>query len=679
MDGEEALAPDYDYRAWIDSSASPRWTSGAATPSGKDFFVDDPSSLLQRRHFGDGANVAAGKSATLHVPLADLKIDSDQNGVFGANDNWVELDRENGRVIEVISGDMDSDGVVDFFDFDGIAGASFEPIRLSLSSNLAAAASASEITVTFDYSFAGGSATESNGAFRIWTKDASEDRSATSTLIEPGVSYQAVSLGLQPGNEITLFLEAVQPSRRTRYFDSIEVDIAVNGSWSGNLVDVVHAKGVRNEAPEFEQDQFDASIQAGSESVYAVGTYVATDPEGDPVAYRLEDTFGGLFSVDETGKVTMKTSEFTPVDQDAYALRLIAEDNKGNEATADIDLDLFSTVFFSGDSFASETGIDTIEITVHRMSFNMDHPLEVTFEVDASTRTTPLTADDFEDPKGLFGESPGVNIPANESRVTLTLDPLSNADNHGEDWNGREDLDLSFVEKTSTVPFGSYKQVTEEMTTPGFPQGHFASVNRHLKVVEGIQLFVKGDGDATDVHYNDVKQGNTGNCWCLAGLAAAAFRKPSSLKSAITLSEDEAVVIVTLAGGKTLEYPFEAEGNISTAFFGDVDGDKNQETWMLFAERAVRDHRDSLGVGGFLFGGQPSLVWEYFFGTASTTFVTDSNDATDEYPHLTDQDFADTIVSAFGAGKLLAVGSKNTAPSWIVSNHAYVITTVNGS
>ena len=36
-----AAGPDYDYRAWIDRSADPTWTSGSPTPSSPAFFVTD--------------------------------------------------------------------------------------------------------------------------------------------------------------------------------------------------------------------------------------------------------------------------------------------------------------------------------------------------------------------------------------------------------------------------------------------------------------------------------------------------------------------------------------------------------------------------------------------------------------------------------------------------------------
>ncbi len=51
-----AAGPDDDYRAWIDRSANPTWTSGSPTPSSPDFFVTDTDQLFERRWFGSEVN-----------------------------------------------------------------------------------------------------------------------------------------------------------------------------------------------------------------------------------------------------------------------------------------------------------------------------------------------------------------------------------------------------------------------------------------------------------------------------------------------------------------------------------------------------------------------------------------------------------------------------------------------
>lgn len=244
--------PDYDYRAWIDSSANPAWTSGSSTPSGKDFFVDNSSGLLQRQFFGDDTNEATG-TATVHVPLVDLDIDSNNNGSFDSEDDWLELDSKTGRLVDVLNGDIDQDGIVDRIDFNGIEGASFEPIKLSLSSNLQHAGY-SHFEITFTYSMASPNAASSGGDFRLWKVDAAENRTDLSALIRTGQTISAESLGLSPGSSVTLYLEAVNASRNTVNFKEIKVDVAVSyGRFNGTLTDKIHASAVlpaENAVPE---------------------------------------------------------------------------------------------------------------------------------------------------------------------------------------------------------------------------------------------------------------------------------------------------------------------------------------------------------------------------------------------------------------------------------------------
>ena len=140
IDDEGEPDPDHDYRAWIDNSANPTWTSGDGTPAGNDFFTENGSGLLQRRYFGSDINEATG-SATIHVPSIDLDVDSDNSGSIDGSlgEDLIEIDKKAGVFIQVLNGDADSDGVTDTVDFNGIAGAAFTPIQVTLSANLSVA------------------------------------------------------------------------------------------------------------------------------------------------------------------------------------------------------------------------------------------------------------------------------------------------------------------------------------------------------------------------------------------------------------------------------------------------------------------------------------------------------------------------------------------------------------
>lgn len=237
---------DYDYRAWIDSKARPAWTSGNSTlPTGDDFFTTDPNTLLQKRFFGDATDTTIGKTAQIHFPLIDLDIDSDGNGTVDQSvaEDVAETDSKKGLFLQVYSSDLDNDGTIDNFDFDGVAGLSFSPVKLSLSSNVQHA-NASQINLTFDYDDAGFTAPDS-GLFRLWTKDASQQRTSAD-LITSGTSVDASSIGLTPGTTVTLYLEAVNSTRRTVNFDPLTVTAKLSGSqiWNGELTDEVFASGI---------------------------------------------------------------------------------------------------------------------------------------------------------------------------------------------------------------------------------------------------------------------------------------------------------------------------------------------------------------------------------------------------------------------------------------------------
>lgn len=182
---------------------------------------------------------------TVHFPSIDLDIDSDGTGAVERSnaEDIAELDSTKGQFLQVFSGDFDEDQKIDTFDFDGIAGLFFAPVFVSLSSNLVYA-NASQISLTFDYDDAG--LTEGdNGLFRLWKKDASQQRTSND-LVPSGTSIDASSIGLAPGSSITLYLEAINPTRRTVNFDPLSVTAAVTGSpvWNGQVADKVFASGI---------------------------------------------------------------------------------------------------------------------------------------------------------------------------------------------------------------------------------------------------------------------------------------------------------------------------------------------------------------------------------------------------------------------------------------------------
>ena len=208
-----AAGPDYDYRAWIDRSANPTWTSGSPTPSSQDFFVTDPGQLLQRRWFGSDVNATLGKTADVHFPGIDLDVDSDNSGYVDGSqsEDALELVSTTGVNVPVSTSSM----------------AGLTPLVVGISDNLRHAATAGML---FTFS------TTAPTAFRLW-------RDAARTLPLPwGTAVTAAQLGLAFGGRLNLQLEAVAP---TTSFAAITTTALVTGGiWQGTLQDTVRARGV---------------------------------------------------------------------------------------------------------------------------------------------------------------------------------------------------------------------------------------------------------------------------------------------------------------------------------------------------------------------------------------------------------------------------------------------------
>jgi hypothetical protein len=206
-----AAGPDYDYRAWIDRSANPTWTSGSPTPSSQDFFVTDPGQLLQRRWFGSDVNATLGKTAEVHFPGIDLDVDSDNSGYVDGSpaEDALELVSTAGVNVPASMAGLTS-------------------LVVGLSDNLRHAATTGQVSFTFS--------STAPTAFRLW-------RDAARTLPLPwGTAVTAAQLGLGFGGRLNLQLEAVTP---TTSFAAITTTALVTGGiWQGTLQDTVRARGV---------------------------------------------------------------------------------------------------------------------------------------------------------------------------------------------------------------------------------------------------------------------------------------------------------------------------------------------------------------------------------------------------------------------------------------------------
>lgn len=241
--------PDYDYRAWIDKSANPAWTSAPWTISGTNYFVaenNDPA-LMQKRWFGSDQNNAAGKTANLVIPGIDLDVDTGNDDGFGtvydnAPEDVYEESNSYGKYVVADTGDMDSDGIRDSADFNGVAGVSFVPIFLRLPAGLQqSGASLQNITISFVYDQADLTANET-GTLRLWTVDASSAR-GNAELLETTEQVTAADLGMTFGGTTKLYVECVKGATANR---RITVSANVAGTvWSGAVTDAVYVTPIK--------------------------------------------------------------------------------------------------------------------------------------------------------------------------------------------------------------------------------------------------------------------------------------------------------------------------------------------------------------------------------------------------------------------------------------------------
>lgn len=158
------------------------------------------------------------------------------------------------------------------------------------------------------------------------------------------------------------------------------------------------------------------------------------------------------------------------------------------------------------------------------------------------------------------------------------------------------------------------------------------------------KLFVQGSGDATTINPNDVYQGNTGDCYLMASLAALAAANPDLIRQMITLNLDGTYTVrffneqtgeaeyITVSAD---EIPKNKSGEPIYAKYGD-----NGELWPAIIEkgyakwideRNIRDplwsrFLEKLGFEGksdykLISGGLPQVAMQQITGGDSTTFL----------------------------------------------------------
>jgi Flp pilus assembly pilin Flp len=137
--------------------------------------------------------------------------------------------------------------------------------------------------------------------------------------------------------------------------------------------------------------------------------------------------------------------------------------------------------------------------------------------------------------------------------------------------------------------------------------------------------FIEGAGDGRGPHPNDVSQGQIGDCYLMAALAAMAHRRPEVINKNVKDNGDGTFTVTfyeqrTWRSPKKVDVVVKAEfpardGNWVFAQPGDKSGDK-EELWPMLYEKAWAQYK---GGGDYakIVGGHPHNVWQAMTGETS--------------------------------------------------------------
>lgn len=211
--------------------------------------------------------------------------------------------------------------------------------------------------------------------------------------------------------------------------------------------------------------------------------------------------------------------------------------------------------------------------------------------------------------------------------------------------------------------------------------------------VKDGKAFVQGSGDEKEVDPNDVAQGQLGDCYLMAGMAAVARANPDQLKKIIKDNGDGTFNVTLYIRKnpysaptpvtKTVDARLPSSGGGSTLYAG--TGDKAggaTEMWPALLEKTVAQHKGSyeeisggnIGKGGFNFAG----ATEMFTGKAEGYKNVDN---------LQEDDILLELGAALEAKRTCTVDSrdmtnnealsKESTPYNVYGNHAYAVQAVD--
>lgn len=197
--------------------------------------------------------------------------------------------------------------------------------------------------------------------------------------------------------------------------------------------------------------------------------------------------------------------------------------------------------------------------------------------------------------------------------------------------------------------------------------------------------FTKGSLFKDGISYTDVNQGNVGNCYFMAGLAATAHRKPDIIKNMFTDNRDGTFTVKFYRKGVadyvTVDKYLPTASN-SRFIYGNIGGhynNSNNELWAALAEKAYAQLNESGWIdqdGTNSYQGI-SNGWSKKAMNHVTGFKTKGHDINIKSiikTYKSDSNLMVTLNSKDGDKKVFSDADKK-----FVGNHAYVMTGYNHS
>jgi hypothetical protein len=174
--------------------------------------------------------------------------------------------------------------------------------------------------------------------------------------------------------------------------------------------------------------------------------------------------------------------------------------------------------------------------------------------------------------------------------------------------------------------------------------------------------------------YNDIRQGQVGDCYFLAGLSALADTDPGLLQQSIVALGDGSYAVRFYRGGTSTYWRVDATlpTNGSSPYYANLS--PTGELWVPLLEKAFTQFRSGQNSYASIANGWMYEAYNAITGSSYTSFATTSSTA---------DALAQTMANNLAAGHAVTAASLATEPggSPIIGNHAYnvhSVTNVNG-